>query len=219
MRIKGVVFDFNGTLFWDTELQNRSWDHFLEKYGLQLSAQEKNTWVHGINAKDTFEFLFKKTCSPEEVEKFTEEKEKIYREMCLVQGMEWAPGAPELISFLKQNKIPVAIATASAFNNVEFFIEHFGLLQFFTRENIVYNDGSLRGKPHPDLFNRAIEKLGVSPHLTAIFEDSLAGVEAAQRAGAGKIFIVKGKDQRFAKYAYPVINHFDKVDRRLFVHS
>ena len=114
MQKQGVVFDFNGTLFWDTELQNRSWDKFLDKYEFKLSEEEKLTWVHGINAMDTFEYLFKRPCSAEEVFRLTEEKEVIYRKMCLEQGMEWAAGALELIEFLKENNVPIAIATASA---------------------------------------------------------------------------------------------------------
>ena len=217
MQTQGVVFDFNGTLFWDTELQNRSWDEFMENYGLKLSPEEKDTWIHGINAKDTFEYLFKRPCSEEEVHRLTEEKEVIYRRMCLEQGLEWAPGALELIHFLKQNKVPIAIATASAKNNVDFFIQHMGLLDYFSRDHIIFNDGTSRGKPHPDLFSKAILSLGLSPQNVTIFEDSMAGVEAARNAGAGNVMVVNGTSERFGKYNYPIITHFEQVDRSAFL--
>lgn len=218
MQKQGVVFDFNGTLFWDTELQNRSWDKFLDGYGFKLSEEEKLTWVHGINAMDTFEYLFKRPCSADEVFQLTEEKEVIYREMCMDQGMEWAPGALELIEFLKVNNVPIAIATASARNNLDFFVEQLDLHRYFDSKHIVYNDGTMRGKPNPDLFNRAIEKLEIPAGLVTVFEDSLAGVEAAKRSGAGKIYIVNG-NRKFSHYNYPVITHFDQVNKMSFLDS
>jgi len=216
MKYTGVVFDFNGTLYWDTEIQEQSWDRFLHSRGFELSEKEKHDYIHGINAKDTFEYLLKRECSAEEVYELTEEKEVIYRQMCLDSGMEWAPGAVDFIKFLIQNNVQIAIATASAKNNVEFFIEQLDLLKYFDRERIIYNDGTSRGKPHPDLFNKAIEKLGVPAEQVAIFEDSLAGVEAAKRSGAGQVYIVNGKKELFSSFEYPIIFNYRQVEREIF---
>jgi len=198
-------------------VQKNSWDCFLESYGFALNEDEKNTWIHGINSKDTFEYLFKRSCSAEEVHELTEEKEVIYRQMCLEQGMEWAPGAEDLIRFLLENQVEIAIATAAGLSNVDFFIEQLDMLKYFKRERIIYNDGTLRGKPNPDLFNKAIESLGIPAKQVTIFEDSLAGVEAARRSGAGNIYMVNAVDERFSKYDYPAITHFDQVDRKYFL--
>lgn len=46
MKIKGVIFDFNGTLFWDTTLHNKAWDIFLERHSFELSDNEKNEKKH-----------------------------------------------------------------------------------------------------------------------------------------------------------------------------
>ncbi len=213
----GVVFDFNGTLFWDTQLQNNSWDQFLAKYKFHLNDEEKLTWVHGINAKDTFEYLFKRELSAEEVDLLTEEKEVIYRAMCLEKGMELAPGAINFITFLKNNGIKIAIATASAKSNVDFFIEKFNLLEYFNRENIIYNDGTSRGKPHPDLFNKAIAALQLDKKKVTIFEDSQAGVKAAENAGAGNIMIVSEEQISGRNSNYQVIRHFNEVERERFL--
>jgi len=217
MQKQGVVFDFNGTLFWDTKLQNDSWDSFLRNYGLSLNEEQKNKYIHGINAKDTFEYLFKRDMGAEEVDRLTEEKEVIYRQMCLDEGMEFAPGAEELIRFLIENDVEIAIATASAQNNVEFFIEHFHLLRYFKRAHIIFNDGTLRGKPHPDLFTKAIKAIGTKPEVTTIFEDSHAGLEAAKRAGAGNIIIVNSTNTVYPGFHYRQISHFNKLDRSIFL--
>ncbi len=214
---QGVVFDFNGTLFWDTKLQNDSWDCFLRNYGFSLNEEQKIKYIHGINAKDTFEYLFKRKMRAEEVDRLTEEKEVFYRQMCLDEGMEFAPGAEALIRFLKENNVEIAIATASAKNNVEFFIEHFGLLRYFKRDHIIFNNGRLRGKPHPDLFAKAIEAIGTKPARTTIFEDSLAGLEAAKRAGAGNIVVVNSTNASYPGFDHQQICHFDEFDRSLFL--
>lgn len=217
MKIKGVVFDFNGTLFWDTHLQNDSWDRFLEKYDFSLSAEEKKKYIHGINAKDTFEYLFKRELDDVEVHRLTEEKEVIYRSMCMEHGMQLAPGAEQLISFFAKSGVALAIATASAKNNVDFFIQHFPLLKYFNPEHIIYNDGTMRGKPHPDLFNTAISAIGTKVEETLVFEDSHAGVESAIRSGAGKVIIVNSANAEYDGFPCQQITHFDEVDKALFV--
>ena len=93
MKIKGVIFDFNGTLFWDTKIHNKAWDSFLEKHNLELSDNEKNKKIHGKNNKDILNGLFQKELSTEEIKRFGEEKEKIYQELCLQLNMQLAPGA------------------------------------------------------------------------------------------------------------------------------
>ncbi|WP_163322931.1 HAD family hydrolase [Draconibacterium mangrovi] len=217
MKVKGVVFDFNGTLFWDTHLQEDSWDRFLEKYGFTLNEEEKKKYIHGINAKDTFEYLFKRELNDAEVHRLTEEKEVIYRSMCLEHGMQLAPGAEQLISFLANSGVALAIATASAKNNVDFFIQHFPLLNYFRPEHIIYNDGTMRGKPHPDLFNKAISAIGTKADETLIFEDSHAGLEAAVRSRAGAVIIVNSANADYNGYSCRQITHFNEVDTALFV--
>lgn len=217
MKITGVVFDFNGTLFWDTHLQEDSWDCFLEKYGFSLNDEEKKKYIHGINAKDTFEYLFKRELNDTEVFRLTEEKEVIYRQMCLEHGMKLAPGAEKLIGDLKNSGVALAIATASAKNNVEFFIQHFPLLNYFRREHIIYNDGTMKGKPHPDLFNKAIKTIGTKPEETLIFEDSHAGIESALRSGAGEVIIVNSADADYNGFFCEQITDFNQVNRARFI--
>lgn len=75
MRESAVIFDFNGTLFWDSKFQELSWLEYLEKHNIDLSQEEINLYIHGRNAKDTFEYIFKKEFSREEIMQLVEEKE------------------------------------------------------------------------------------------------------------------------------------------------
>ena len=209
----GVIFDFNGTLFWDSEYQEKSWDEYLQYHDIQLTAAQKKEYIHGRNGKDTFEILFKRELSDEEVHQFTEEKEIIYRNECLRNTMELAPGAITLLNELREQNIPIAIATASGKSNVDFFIEKFGLLDYFETENIIYNDGTVKGKPDPEIFLKAMDQLGVDREKSIIFEDSFSGIQAAINSGASKVIIVNSTGSNFEEFQLPVITHFDQFDR------
>ena len=131
MKKGGVIFDFNGTLFWDSEYQESSWDEYLKTHDIKLTKSQKKEYIHGRNGKDTFEILFNRKLNDLEVHQLVEEKEILYREECLKHKMELAPGAKSLLEYLKNKEIPMAIATASGKTNIDFFIEKFNLLAYF----------------------------------------------------------------------------------------
>ncbi|SHG26098.1 haloacid dehalogenase superfamily, subfamily IA, variant 3 with third motif having DD or ED [Flagellimonas flava] len=218
MRKGGVIFDFNGTLFWDSPYQESSWDKYLQHYGISLTKAQKREYIHGRNGKDTFEILFGRKLSAVEIHQFTEEKEVLYRNECLKHKMELAPGAKLLLEELKANEVPMAIATASGKSNVDFFIDRFNLLEYFDAENIIYNDGSVKGKPHPEIFLKAMDSLGIAKEQTIIFEDSFSGIQSAINSKASTVIIVNSNDDEYLEFELPVINHFDEFDRNLLVY-
>ncbi|RDY59441.1 HAD family hydrolase [Flagellimonas nanhaiensis] len=212
MRKSGVIFDFNGTLFWDSKYQEDSWDEYLQLHSINLTKAQKREYIHGRNGKDTFEILFNRKLNNQEVHQFTEEKEVLYRNECLKNKMELAPGAKSLLEELKARKIPMAIATASGKTNVDFFIEKFDLLHYFKKEHIIYDDGTVKGKPNPDLFLKAIEALGADRKKSIVFEDSFSGIQAAINSKVSKVFIVNSTGDNYEGFDLPVIKHFDEFD-------
>ena len=216
MKIQGVIFDFNGTLFWDTAYQNNSWEKFLEIHNVILSPEEFKEYVHGRNGKDTLEYIFKRKISQAEANIMIEEKEILYRQECEENKLELAPGSISFLAYLLENKIKIAIATASGKSNIDYFIEKFNLYKYFDNENIIYNDGRLRGKPYPDLFMKAIDSIQVSKENIIIFEDSQAGIEAAHCAKVRDVIIVDSSEDNFEMYNYKRVSHFDQVDRSIF---
>lgn len=98
MNIKGVLFDFNGTMFYDGELQEASWRAFLKmKIGRDVTDEEFQEYVHGINADITFLYFFEREMTKEEVDELTEDKEKVYRNLCLADKNKFklARGLPD----------------------------------------------------------------------------------------------------------------------------
>ena len=185
----GFIFDFNGTMFYDGKLQERAWRSFLEqKIGRPVTDGEFHQYIHGINADVTFAYFLGKKLSRNQVMELEEEKEIIYRRLCLESpDFHLADGLAEFLDEAADRGISMTIATASSCNNVRFFFEHLPLDRWFSFEKVVYNDGKIAGKPNPDLFSKAAERIGTDTRKCAIFEDSKSGIEAARRACAGRI--------------------------------
>ena len=219
MTIKGIIFDFNGTLFWDTQLHNRAWDKYLSRKGMRITDLEKSEHMHGRTSQDIFEYITGRSLSIEEVAEMTEEKEAIYRVECEKQEVSLARGACELLESLVKLNVPIGLATASGKSNVDYFIEKFSLDQYFPKKAIIFDDGVIPGKPNPALFLIAMDALGLSPEDTLIFEDSISGVKAAENAGAGRIIIIDSAGQDYSWSHHPVIESFEAFDVHEFLSS
>lgn len=182
----GIIFDFNGTMFFDEKFQEKAWRQFLEtKIGREVTEEEFQEYVHGRNSEITLPYFLKRDLTKEEVMSLEEEKEVVYRSLCLEsEDFKLADGISEFLDELVERKIPMTIATASALNNVKFFFEHLHLDKWFEFDKVVFNDGTLPGKPEPDLFLKAAEKINMDIEKCIIFEDSKSGIEAARRAKA-----------------------------------
>lgn len=217
--MQGIVFDFNGTLLWDTQLHNIAWDNFFREHGFSMSDEEKHHKMHGRLNNEIISELFGDRLTAAEVEKYGLEKEYEYQRLCEeLEDFSLAEGVTGLFEELKKKGIPFVIATASGIENVDFYIRRLGLGKWFKKEHIIYNDGSMRGKPFPDLFIKAIEVLGLDSRDITIFEDSVSGIKAAEAAGAGKIIIVNSNDSDYEVFGgkYPIIRSFSEVKAEWF---
>ena len=215
--MKGIIFDFNGTLFWDSEIQENAWKTLGTKLsGRNITDEEFNTYFHGRTNKDTLEYLTERVLTDKEVNELAQQKESIYRDLCKsdLNKFKLAPGVERYLDYLKENNIPFTIATASEINNVNFFIKEFQLDKWFDIIKIVYDDGTFRGKPEPDIYLKASEALNIQPDNCIVFEDALSGVQSAQRAGVKEIIAVvpEGRKNIFENQPnLKIISAFDDI--------
>ena len=215
MKFKGVVFDFNGTLLWDTKYHNQAFDLFLEQHNIVLTDEEKSVKIYGKSNADIMRDIFGRPLTDLEIKEFSIEKELIYQEL-IVDNLHFAEGAEDLFEYLKAHNIPFCIATSSDFLNVEFYFREMQLERWFSPEWVLFNDGTLKGKPDPDLFLKAADRLQLNTSELVIFEDSKAGIKAAENAGAGKIYIVNSMNDDFSDFEHEVIFNFNQTDKSLF---
>ncbi len=198
MRYKGIIFDFNGTLFWDSEKQEESWQVFSEKrFNRIMQKSEMKTQMYGRTNQAVMEYLLGEPVTGGKLLEFIQEKEQIYRDMCLAdsENLKLAPGADHLLDYLVEYHIPHTIATASEISNVSFFIDVFGLGKWFDLQQIIFDDGSFPGKPDPAIYLKAAQKIGIRPEDCIVIEDSIPGIQSAYRAGIGKIIAIGEKDR------------------------
>jgi beta-phosphoglucomutase-like phosphatase (HAD superfamily) len=150
--MKGVIFDFNGTMFFDGALQERSWRLFLSrKTGREITDDEFQQYVHGRNADVSIPYFMGKALTRGEIDVLSEEKEAVYRQLCFErpEAFHLAKGLPEFLDSMKAKGLRMTIATASAINNVRFYFESFGLDRWFDIGLVVCDDGTIPGKPEP----------------------------------------------------------------------
>lgn len=220
--MKGVIFDFNGTLFWDSKLHYDAWREYSKKIrGYSFTDDEMRDEMLGHTNRHIIEYALGKKASEEMVEKLGLEKEALYREQCLKNPAEFklAKGAIELLDYLKSKNIPMTIATMAGWENVSFYIEKFGLEKWFDVDKIVYSDGKIPGKPAPDIFLIAADRLGLKPKECVVVEDAVAGINAAKSAGIGEIVAIASMEpiefyEKIEGLSF-IIKDFNEFDRNI----
>lgn len=210
-----ILFDFNGTMFFDEKFQEISWRQFIKnKTGRNATEEEFQKYIHGRNAEFTMQYFFNQSFSRKEIEQLEEEKEVIYRKLCLEsKEFKLADGLIDFLDKIQQKEIAVNIATASGWNNVKFFFEHMNLSKWFDLKKVVYNDGTLAGKPAPDFYLKAAKNIMVPIEDCYVFEDSYSGVESAKRANAKgviKVASMKSPSEPQESILYVIKDYTDK---------
>lgn len=221
-KYSGIIFDFNGTLFWDSKKHLEAWREYSKKLrGHAFSDEEMQKYMFGRTNEDIIKYLIGRQPEKELVLKCQNEKEAIYRDMCAKdpENFKLAKGAEEFLDYLCKNEIPHTIATMSEEINVKFFIKSFGLEKWFDINKIVYDDGNIKGKPEPDIYLKAAKNLGLKPEDCIVVEDALSGIESAYRAGIGRIVAIESMETRqlYSKIQAvdDIIADFDDFDRNI----
>lgn len=187
---KGMIFDFNGVLWWDSHIQAEAWREFsIEFRGESLSDEEMTIHVHGRNNRYAMEYLLGQVIREELLNKLVDKNESLYRGICLNidDAFRLSPGAVGLLDQLCSENIPCTIATASGKGNLDFFVKHLNLDTWFDLTQVVYDDGKIPGKPAPDSYLKASRLIQREPGDCVVVEDSISGLESAFRAGIGTI--------------------------------
>lgn len=191
--MKAALFDFNGTLFYDTDKHKEAWKSYGGiLMGREVTEEEFQTYMLGRNNELILTFLLQRSPTPSETYEMGNAKEACYRRLCKADPdtLHLAPGAEEYLDYLKQSGIPCNIATSSNRENLDFYFEAFRLERWFDKELCVCDNADIAGKPAPDIYLLAAEKIGVSAADCTIFEDAISGIRAAYNANACEIIAV-----------------------------
>lgn len=221
---KAVIFDFNGTMFFDEEKHVLSWRSFAKKkFNVSIPDEDFPKHIHGFNNREILTYLSGHPVSEEETDRLAIEKEGEYQALCEEdkENLHLVTGLPAFLDLLVSQHVPIAIATASRKFNVDWYIKTFDLLRWFKKENIIYDDGTLtRGKPDPMIYQRAMKKLHRKPEDCLIFEDSVSGLKSALNAKAGSVIAIEPKDVedrgRSVNGVKEILNDFSDIPQDVY---
>jgi len=173
-----VIFDMDGVLIDSNPYHKISLKQFCAKYGHNLTDKQLEEKIYGRTNKDWIPNIFG-PLSAEQVARYTDEKEALFRE---IYNDHVAPlkGLVPFLTILKKNNIPIAIGTSAPRANVDFTLDKTGIGNFF--DAILDDTFVNKGKPDPEIYIKAAHALGYDPQKCIVFEDSISGVLAGHNA-------------------------------------
>ena len=178
--IKAVVFDMDGLMLNTEDIFDISGRQLLERRGLQMTDEIHQSML-GRRPDEAFQALKNLTGIADSIDDLHEETKQLFAEAAK-HHLDTMPGLFELLDRIEYLGLPKAVATSSPRTYLQDMLDEFGLLPRFqfalTAEDVIH------GKPHPEIYQQAIQKLNVRPSQTLVLEDSETGTKAAAAAGA-----------------------------------
>lgn len=176
-----VLFDCDGVLI-DTEITSANvLTRKLNQLGVHAKEEELRHTIKGTSLEFVEEEAtrrFGKALPPKFFAQFIEARLKAYR-----QGVEQIPGAADAVRAVQAAGIPIAVVSQGAHSKMAVTLPASGMDEVLGDAPVFSGDDVENGKPHPDLYLLAAEKLGVDPAQCVVIEDSPTGAEGAVAAG------------------------------------
>ena len=205
---RGAIFDWDGVIINSAEQHEISWDRLAKECGKTLP---ENHFKRGFGMKNEVIIpeLLGWTLVPVEIRILSLRKEAIYREVVREQGMTALSGVEPWLRALRDEGIPCAIASSTHRENITTTLDVLGLEEFFS--TIVTAEDVKRGKPDPEVFLTAAQRIGVEPGDAVVFEDALVGIAAAQAAGMRVVALATTEPKEKLAHADWVVDRLDEL--------
>jgi len=183
---RAVLWDMDGTLIDSIPYHLQAWQDVLRQINRTVEPQDW-TQTAGMRNSEIIPLLFP-DMSPAESAYVDQAKERRYRELLELQGVELLPGVAAWIDRFKAAGWKQAIASSAPRDNVITIAQ---VLHFNgTFQAMISGADVQRGKPDPDIFLAAAQRLNMEPQHCLVIEDATAGIEAAHRAGMKAIGVL-----------------------------
>lgn len=208
-----IIFDMDGVIIHNNDWHLKSWLIFAQKLGIDLKEEEFPTRVFGKTNEEILWAAFPDE-SPKQIERWALEKEALYREM-YAPSFKLADGLLEFLESLKENQIPVAVASNAPLVNVDFALDKGQIRPYF--QCIMHAALVPRPKPAPDIYLESARRLGFAPSDCLVIEDSPTGLQAALEAGCRTAAITSTYPGSELKALSSIVfDSFPEIRQRLF---
>ena len=206
-RVEAVIFDMDGLMVNTEPLSRHAWDQVLGRYGRRLDDTTHNRMV-GRRTPESAQLVVEAYDLPVPASALVVEKSRVW-ETIWRRGVPPMPGLDRLHQALTQRGLPWAVATSSPRAYAEHILQELGLDP--PCQALAAGDEVARGKPEPDIYLLAAERLGIAAKNCLALEDSLPGGRAAQAAGMTLVAVpgvaATVDDFGFAEYVFPSLEH------------
>lgn len=204
MKKRGFIFDLDGVIVDTAKYHYLAWRKLAQTLGFEFT-EEQNELFKGVSRKRCLEILLELGnihATQEQFNRWMVEKNEDYLAyITKMDASEILPDVPRVLRFLKSRNLPIALGSAS--KNARPILEKVQLLPYF--DVIVDGNSVTKAKPDPEVFLLAAQQLGADPSSCVVFEDAVAGIEAANAAhmtsiGIGDATILHGADFCFRDF-------------------
>jgi beta-phosphoglucomutase len=176
---RGAIWDMDGTLVDTAELHFQAWQEVCREHGRDFTRADFAA-TFGQRNPEIITRLFGDRFSPGEIAELGDRKEVLYR-AAAARGVTLLPGVADLLEALRREGFRQAIGSSAPKANLDLILERTGIRGYL--DAVVSSEDTTRGKPDPQVFLVAAQRLHVEPARCVVFEDAVAGVQAARAGG------------------------------------
>ena len=210
MTKKAFIFDLDGVIVDTAKYHYLAWKKIASELGIEFT-HEHNELLKGVSRVRSLEIILglgNVDASQEQKDQWLIQKNEEYLSYLVdMDQSEILPGVMTVLEFLKANHQPIALGSAS--KNARPILEKTGILSYF--DAIVDGNDVSNAKPDPEVFLQAAQKLGISNENSIVFEDSVAGIQAANIASMTSIGIGEANILNEAKFNFQDFTYIDEA--------
>ena len=210
MTKKAFIFDLDGVIVDTAKYHYLAWKKIATDLGIEFT-HEHNELLKGVSRVRSLEIILglgQVEASQEQKDQWLIQKNEDYLSYLVdMDQNEILPGVMPVLEFLKANQQPIALGSAS--KNARPILEKTGILSYF--DAIVDGNDVSNAKPDPEVFLQAAQKLGITNENSIVFEDSVAGIQAANIASMTSIGIGDATILNEAKFNFKDFTFIDEA--------
>lgn len=182
MKIKAVIFDMDGVLIEAKEWHYEALNKALSLFGYNITREEHLTIYDGLPTKVKLQSLTEQKGLPKSLHKLINEMKQQYTSSMILQYCRPRFNHEFALSKLKSEGYKIAVCSNSIRNTIELMMEKAALDSYL--EFTISNEDVKKAKPDPEIYLKAIARLGLTPQEVLVVEDNENGIKAALAAGA-----------------------------------